>query len=513
MAVIKIVPFPGPKGDKGDQGDPGQGGGNNLGLIKTGNWNYPSPNGVAIQPSENGESIALKSSQSASVRWHIRDGGPSVANYSATIISINNPLTDGNIVTFDIDEQEAPLPIGYHYGINLETGDTNYNGSYISTASTTTTLTLDYVNSTDSFDRTNVTGSIYLPSVYSQVEARQNGVWIKNANWSEPNGYVNYWHFKNDGSIGFPNQSSNARTGQGEVLRFGNTGNQAIITGPIADEGNNGTAQRLVIAGQDGYTGTTGEGGDIYLWAGRGGDAGGTGGDIKVDGGNGQGAGEGGTIKIRGGYSPDGNGGFVEIQGGQSSNGTGGNINISTYQNGNIVLSGNGGEFLDYADPLNQIAKISDIPPAPVKSYGSFYDTNSFGPYTANSVNAFPMESTDFAHNVHIGGINSSEIIIDAAGKYNIAFSAQFHQTNTSGIVNIWLRKNGVDVPWSNTKLDITSNNPYVVAAWNFFVSAAQYDAYEIMWSSTSNHTVLEAIPEGDHPGVPSVIVTVNQID
>lgn len=562
MAVIKIVPFPGPKGDKGDQGDPGQGGGNNLGLIKTGNWNYPSPNGVAIQPSENGESIALKSSQSAAVRWHIRDGGPSVANYSATILSINNSLTDGNIVTFDIDEQEAPLPVGYHYGINLETGDTNYNGSYVSTASTTTTLTLDYVDSTDSFDRTNVTGSIYLPSVYSQVEARENGVWVKNANWSEPDGYANYWHFKNDGSIGFPNQSSNARTGQGEVLRFGNTGNQAIITGPVADDGNNGTAQRLVIAGQDGYTGTTGEGGDIYLWAGRGGDAGGTGGDIKVDAGNGQGAGEGGTVKVRGGYSSDGNGGFVEVYSGNSNTGyggrlslsagssnsgpagdvgiyggqsyganggnvsisggfsyasgyVGGSINLTAPMQGEIILNGDGGEFLGYADPSNQIAKISDIPAPPVKSYASFYDMNTFGPYASNSEQAFPMETTDFANGIHIGGINSSEIVIENAGKYNIAFSTQFHVTSASAIVYVWLKKNGISIPNTNTRIDIPSAAPYHVAAWNFFVDAAANDSYEIFWSTPSNNVSIQSITglTGTKPDVPSVIVTVNQID
>ena len=407
MAIIKIVPFPGPKGDKGDQGDPGQGGGSGLDGIKSKVWGYPTTNGVAIYPDTAGESIAIKSSQSAALRWHIRDGGSSVVRQNLELLSINNPGTDGNIVTFNIDEQEFPPPIGYHYSVNINTGDSQYAGSYISTASTTTTLTLDYVSSTDSFNRTDVTGTIYLPSVYNQVEARQDGIWIKNANWSEEPTYSNSWQFTNDGAIHFPYSQSNQRTGYGDVLRFANSFDQSIIMGPKTTE-SAPTANRLVIAGSDGYPGSTGEGGDVYLWAGRGGDAGGTGGDIKVDAGNGELAGEGGTVKVRGGYSPEGTGGFVEITAGGSGTGSGGpvyvsagsssgnagtvtinggmsyganggNVNISagfSYaqgysagsvqinapMDGKVLINGGGGEFINDAnDANNQIATVGNV--------------------------------------------------------------------------------------------------------------------------------------------------------
>ena len=112
---------------------------------------------------------------------------------------------------------------------------------------------------------------------------------------------------------------------------------------------------------------------------------------------------------------------------------------------------------------------------------------------------------------------SNSHIKMTNAGKYNIAFSAQMHQTSSSGVVNIWLNKNGTPVANSNTKFDITANNPYAVAAWNFFVDAAAGDYYEIIWSSSDNHTVLEALAATGtgptlHPAVPSLIVTVNQV-
>jgi Major tropism determinant N-terminal domain len=110
----------------------------------------------------------------------------------------------------------------------------------------------------------------------------------------------------------------NARTGTANtlVLTTDNT-NQVAITGPAPDI-SYPAAPRLVIAGRDGYG--TGEGGDIYLWAGRGYD----GGDIKVDAGNGTGAGQtGGTIKIRAGNNTNTNGvgGYVAIEAGAGGDG------------------------------------------------------------------------------------------------------------------------------------------------------------------------------------------------
>jgi hypothetical protein len=134
---------------------------------------------------------------------------------------------------------------------------------------------------------------------------------------------------------------------------------------------------------------------------------------------------------------------------------------------------------------------------------------------TANSIQAMTLNATDWQ--TGITRESNSHIKMNNAGKYNIAFSAQLHQTNSSGITNIWLAKNGTAVENSNTKCAITANNPYYVAAWNFFVNAAAGDYYQIMWSSDSEHTVLEyeaATGSGAtlHPAIPSLIVTVNQV-
>jgi len=167
----------------------------------------------------------------------------------------------------------------------------------------------------------------------------------------------------------------------GPTLQLGNdSNNQVIITGPAATA-NNSSAQRIVIQGQRGYgsTSTTGEGGDVYIWGGVGGESnsnsngwgygGGSGGDVKLRGGEGLND-EGGYVRIEGGNvahwstSSSGNPGFVEITGGDvtseneagSSYGgdvriTGGRAYTATTQSGVVqVITGgytNGGQSGD----------------------------------------------------------------------------------------------------------------------------------------------------------------------
>jgi len=180
------------------------------------------------------------------------------------------------------------------------------------------------------------------------------------------NDFLN-WEFDNQGRTYFPGLSTargDTTSGSlsGFTLRIGDGTNEAIITTPDGVDGSD--SQRLVI--NPGAGSEFGEGGDIYLWAGRGGASGGSGGDIKIRGGQGMGgdggdggyirmeAGDGATgsegdsgaagyIEITGGTSGVGkNGGYVRILGGEGNlnggdanitggtgvNGLGGNVNI-----------------------------------------------------------------------------------------------------------------------------------------------------------------------------------------
>jgi len=140
---------------------------------------------------------------------------------------------------------------------------------------------------------------------------------------------ANTWILNPDASVQFP-QINVARgdTSSGSVygytLVIGDGENEAVITTPNGDPTGFNSSQRLVINPGKGADGTSGEGGDIYLWAGRGGDTGGSGGDIKIRGGQGMGeGGAGGYIRMEAGDGDNAGGGYpgyIEITGGQGGN-------------------------------------------------------------------------------------------------------------------------------------------------------------------------------------------------
>lgn len=149
--------------------------------------------------------------------------------------------------------------------------------------------------------------------------------------------------------------------------------------------------------------------------------------------------------------------------------------------------------------------------------YGSFYSsldqTDGVTPhlmFCENTADAdgVTMELGDEA--------TKSQITFANAGTYNIQFSAQFHHTSGGGpgnTVNVWFSLNGTDIDYSNTKLTVQSNNPYVVAAWNFIVSVAAGDYVEIVWFTDNANIILEhENATVDHPAIPSVIITAAQI-
>ena len=192
---------------------------------------------------------------------------------------------------------------------------------------------------------------------------------IMNAN-EVANTFSGRWNFDNYGGTIFPTLNvqrgdNPSGTIQGQTLLFGDAAQEAIISTPDGVAGAE-YSQRLVINPGQGYN--YGEGGDIYLWAGRGGDGSGSGGDIKIRGGQGGAnttggnGGDGGYIRIEagdtattggypgyvtvvGGNSATIQGGYVEILGGRGAT-IGGDANLKggygTATGGNVNIWGGG---------------------------------------------------------------------------------------------------------------------------------------------------------------------------
>ena len=147
-------------------------------------------------------------------------------------------------------------------------------------------------------------------------------------------------------------------------------------------------------------------------------------------------------------------------------------------------------------------------------AYGNFLDLQTQTNTSPGSPLPILLRTTQLSSGVSI--VNDTDITVDDTGVYNISFSAQITKTDAgTDTVYIWLRVNGIDVPDSNTGLVLIGGGAKQVAAWNFFASLGAGQHATIMWASLdANARILyendAATPYG--PGIPSMILTVNQV-
>jgi len=191
-----------------------------------------------------------------------------------------------------------------------------------------------------------------------------------------------------------------------------------------------------------------------------------------------------------------------------------GGTGASTYTAGYLKANG--------TTPFTTVSTIpySDITGGPVGNlyYGSFYDTTTQSAAATNTAYAMKF-NTNVINNKGItitnnGAGDPTRITFANAGTYNLQFSAQLDSvTGSAQNIQIWFVKNGVADAYSNTTISVQGTSAETVAAWNYWatVTAGQY--YEINWSvSNTGVQIVAQAASGIHPGIPSVILTVNQV-
>lgn len=124
------------------------------------------------------------------------------------------------------------------------------------------------------------------------------------------------------------------------------------------------------------------------------------------------------------------------------------------------------------------------------------------------------------------GGItlsSGSRLTVPFAGIYTVSFSIQLkNTTNDVQDIDIWIRKNGTDIPDTNSRFSMparkSSGNPsHLIAATPVMVSLVANDYIEVMWHVTDTGVSIEHFPAVTavpgttpaHPATPSVIVQV----
>ncbi len=147
--------------------------------------------------------------------------------------------------------------------------------------------------------------------------------------------------------------------------------------------------------------------------------------------------------------------------------------------------------------------------------WGSFWSTETQTNANISLTNLFTLNNADPSNNgVDLSGNDKIKVLHDDV--YNIQFSAQFDKTDSGkDEVDIWLRKNGVNVPDTNTVLSLEGNDAKYVPAWNFVLPLKAGDYIELAWwSNDIDMRVLYtgALTSPTRPAVPSIILTVTNV-
>lgn len=151
------------------------------------------------------------------------------------------------------------------------------------------------------------------------------------------------------------------------------------------------------------------------------------------------------------------------------------------------------------------LAQVANRLNSPIP-HASYYDTTTQTNPVANTVNLFTFNTVETEFQIS-RGVPTSKIFVNDTGIYNFQFSAQLDKTGGSAsTVYIWPRINGVNVPYSTTKIVIDGPNAEVVPAWNFVLLMTAGDYFELAWQSSDIAVVIlaEAAASNYQPSHPS---------
>lgn len=149
--------------------------------------------------------------------------------------------------------------------------------------------------------------------------------------------------------------------------------------------------------------------------------------------------------------------------------------------------------------------------------YGAYQSNTTQTVATVNTPTLIYLEVTDYENGTYrtVG----DGIHVEQSGIYNVQFSVQVTNDDTQPHdAAVWIRKNGVDFPYSNSVFSITGTHGgqpgYGVVAANFYMSLVAGDYIELWWSTNDLNVTLNTLPPIISPfvtpGAPAVVCTLS---
>lgn len=148
--------------------------------------------------------------------------------------------------------------------------------------------------------------------------------------------------------------------------------------------------------------------------------------------------------------------------------------------------------------------------------YGRFSDTTDQIPALPNTPYAIQFDTTEVSRGIvsNTGNLPTSTITCQESGFYTISADVSLTSTNSSAkTFYIWLRKNGVDVPFSARRQSVSGNGTYQNLMYSTTMSLAKNDYFEIMYAVNDVTISINSPPAtAFSPSIPSATLLVTQV-
>lgn len=154
--------------------------------------------------------------------------------------------------------------------------------------------------------------------------------------------------------------------------------------------------------------------------------------------------------------------------------------------------------------------------------YGQFQSQSDQTAAAIDAAYAVTYDVSDFLDGVTLS--SGSRLTVPDAGVYTVSYSIQFkNTTNDIQDIDIWLRKNGTDIPDTNSRFSIParkgSGNPsHLIAVTPVMVELAADDYIQIMFHVTDVGVSIEHFPAvtavpGTTPAIPATPSAIVQVE
>jgi hypothetical protein len=145
------------------------------------------------------------------------------------------------------------------------------------------------------------------------------------------------------------------------------------------------------------------------------------------------------------------------------------------------------------------------------RPYGMFSSTETQVMGSANTPYAITFNWTENAY--EIIKTNNSNFTFQQSGEYLIELSAIVTVDTPNKHIEVWVQKNGENIPRSNTKMELSSANLEVPLVVPFILEMNTTDTFRVMMASDdAGSQLLYTTNTSYSPETPSIIMTLTKL-